>query len=84
MSIKSTRSALKNLYKIMGKLNTAENNLYTELEEYIKLEDWSIQYQPSDGYVLEYQSYNAAIHLILLEIQKVGFIDEKNYFKCTL
>jgi len=56
------------------------SNIESELQRYCQFDDFTIFYQQSDGFVLEYKANNAPLFLCIDIIKKKGILSEDDYF----
>jgi hypothetical protein len=73
------KNYLKQLNSANGKLSAVIQKIERELSDKIEFEDYSIFYQPSDGFVLEYESHNAPLSLCLDVIKEKGILSFEDY-----
>lgn len=74
---------LKKAYNSMLKMQKEVEKLSDEIQAFIskksELDDISVFYQPSDGWVLEYESSNAMLYDALNIIFEKGYLSEDDY-----
>ena len=73
------RNLVVDMYATQKRLEMYTKRLEKELKEYLEFENFNVFYQPSDGWVLEYDTNNAPLNSCLDTIWKKGKLSLEDY-----
>ena len=75
------KNYIKSLYDAHDKLEGIIKKTVLELKPKIEFDDFSIFYQSSDGFVIEYESMNAPLSRCIDIIKSKGFLSYEDYLE---
>ena len=74
----------KKLCEKHDQYQSAIGSMEYALVDFVEMNDFSIFYQPSDGFVLEYEANNASLIACITIIKEKGFLSIDDYMRLTI